>query len=118
VNAARNKLFALVISPLLLEEYIEVVHRPHIAEKYKKITERADAIVNFLRMNAILVAGTPTERIVPDDPNDDVVIACAIEGDADYIVSGDSHLTNLGKYRSIKILTPKEFVTHVLKKCD
>jgi predicted nucleic acid-binding protein len=41
--------------------------------------------------------------VIVADPKDDAVIACAIGGNADYIISGDRHLLTLGQYRSIPI---------------
>lgn len=48
--------------------------------------------------------------IVKDDPTDDKYVVCAIEGDADFIISGDKHLLNLGSYKNIRILTVREFL--------
>jgi len=46
---------------------------------------------------------------IEKDPADDEFIIAAIEGQADYIVSGNQHLLALGSYEKIKIVTPKEF---------
>ena len=45
-------------------------------------------------------------RVVPDDADNDHVIACAVAARADIIVSGDKHLLNLREYRGIRIVTP------------
>jgi len=37
-------------------------------------------------------------------------LACALAAKAEYIVSGDKHLLNLGSYKSISIVTVKEFL--------
>jgi predicted nucleic acid-binding protein len=39
-----------------------------------------------------------------------MVLECAVEGEADYIISGDRHLLSLKEYKGIKILIAKEFV--------
>ncbi len=44
------------------------------------------------------------------DPGDDLVIACAIVGHADVIVSGDRDLLTLGQVGRIPILTAAEFL--------
>jgi hypothetical protein len=51
---------------------------------------------------------------VPEDPKDNAILGCAKDGQADYIVSGDPHLRQLGTFESIKIVTPNEFL-NVLK---
>lgn len=49
-------------------------------------------------------------RAVPDDPDDDMFIECAIVGGASIIVSGDAHLLNLVEFRGIRILNPGDFL--------
>ena len=47
---------------------------------------------------------------VKEDPEDNKFIACAIEGKADYIVSGDGHLLNLKHYKGIQIVDANSFL--------
>jgi hypothetical protein len=42
--------------------------------------------------------------------DDDEIIACALEAEADYIITGDPHLLNLKEYRGIRIVTPRAFL--------
>ena len=50
------------------------------------------------------------DDVVMEDPSDNVFINLAIDGKADIIVSGDSHLLRLKKYKGIEILTITEFL--------
>jgi len=50
---------------------------------------------------------------VDDDPSDDEILACAVEAEADYLVSGDSHLIELGVYDGIDIVEPAEFIREI-----
>ncbi|MBP5091411.1 MAG: putative toxin-antitoxin system toxin component, PIN family [Bacilli bacterium] len=45
------------------------------------------------------------------DPDDDKFLACAIDGAAYYVVSGDSDLVSLREFRGIKIVTASEFLS-------
>jgi uncharacterized protein len=47
---------------------------------------------------------------VPDDADDDMVVECAIVGNATHIVTGDKHFLTLGKYQDIEIVKVTEFV--------
>ncbi len=104
----------LVVSPYLLAEYLAVVQRPHIAKKYTNLRDRLDIIRRFIQANAISVSPSPINPVIPDDPEDDAILACALEAEAQYIVSGDEHLLQLGKFHGIKILSPRDFVVNVL----
>lgn len=48
--------------------------------------------------------------IVADDPDDNKFIACALEGQADYIVSEDKDLHRVGHYRSIQVVGKQSFL--------
>ena len=50
------------------------------------------------------------EPTVASDPDDDVVIATATAGRADYIVSGDRHLLEIGEHGGIRIVRPATFL--------
>ncbi len=101
----------LAISPPLLEEFKDVAHRPRIQQKYN--LSDAD-IANYfaaLRTYAIVVPGTITVEVVPDDPADNFVIACAVEAEADVIISGDQHLLSLTSYKGIPIIKAADFLS-------
>ena len=42
--------------------------------------------------------------------DDDLFLEVALEAGADYIVSGDPHLTDLGVFRDIDIISPSDFL--------
>jgi predicted nucleic acid-binding protein len=79
-------------------------------QKYPELGIHADTLLDYLRANAVLVSGIPTQAVIADDPDDDYVIACAIDGEADYIISGDRHLLELESLNKILIVSPREFV--------
>jgi uncharacterized protein len=54
---------------------------------------------------AIMVSGGIDVRLIIDkDPPDNMLLACATEGKADYIISGDHHLTNIISFEGIPLL--------------
>lgn len=115
LDAAQQKRIVLVVSSAILSEYLEAIQRPHIAKRYKRIESRIATLTRFLQDGSIVVTPQTVVRVVPSNPDDDFVIACAVDGRANYIVSGDQHFLKLGRYRGIKILSPREFVTAVLE---
>jgi putative PIN family toxin of toxin-antitoxin system len=44
------------------------------------------------------------------DPNDDMVLECAVRAGAKAIVTGDKDLLTLGEYEGIRIVTPRTFL--------
>jgi len=50
------------------------------------------------------------ENIITEDPPDNIVLACAVQSNADYLVSGNLHFLNLKEYRNIKMVTPAQFL--------
>lgn len=67
-------------------------------------------IINELEKISNVVTPQQELRIIENDPDDNRILECAVEADADYIVSGDRHLLDLEKYEDIKIVTPAEFL--------
>ncbi len=52
------------------------------------------------------------------DPDDDHVIASAVAGGADAIVTGDKDLLAVGVFRNIRILTARAFLTEIAPEED
>lgn len=49
-------------------------------------------------------------KVIKEDPTDNIFLECAIEGNADYIISGDRHLLSLKNFQGIPILKVREFL--------
>jgi uncharacterized protein len=103
----------LIVSPQLIEEIERVLTYPKVKKLLKKQKtdpgEVGEAIAKALKV-AVLTPGDLTVEAVPDDPADDIVLACAVEGSADFIISGDHHLLDLKNYQGIKIVNPAGFL--------
>ena len=52
--------------------------------------------------------------VVARDPDDDMIVACALAAGAHYIVTRDKDLLSLGRYQGITVITPEAFL-HVLR---
>jgi uncharacterized protein len=107
LNQWADEDFDLVVSPLLLAELREVLSRP----KFHALIDstHVDALLTGLIEDAVMVGDPPLRPGLTPDPGDDYLVALAREADAQYIVSGDVHLTQL-VYPSPPVLTPREFL--------
>jgi len=56
-----------------------------------------------------VVPGVLHVEAVQDDPDDDAILAAAVEGEATYVVAGDQHLLRLGPFQGIPIISPEQF---------
>lgn len=103
--------FTLLVSEPILLEYDKVFSYPHINNKLRLSAEEIAKITEGFATFGELVAPKQRLRVVEADPDDDMLIECAVEGKADYLVSGNKkHLTEMKEYQGIQILTPAQFV--------
>ena len=110
LELAKEEVFKTVTAASINKEILSVLHREHIYIKYNLNEEIIDDIAAFLYEGTILVEGTHEVSKISKDPADDKFISCGVEGEADYIVSGDEHLLNLKHYRGIQIISAKNFL--------
>jgi uncharacterized protein len=96
----------LCLTEQILEEYLRVIVRLPIAPETKN---RLVAILQEKR-NIEMVNPSLHYTAIPGDPEDDKFIDCAVEAEADYIISGDAHLLQVKAFRGIPIYSPKEFL--------
>ena len=116
VNAWREGRYLLITSPPIIAEIVEVLESPRISGKYGIRPEDIEQLVELLKTDTIVVPGRAVVAgAVPQDPRDEMFLACAVDAYADYIVSGDKHLLDLHSYKNIPILTVKQFAERIEK---
>ena len=110
LTAWRAEKFHLVLSEAILEEITRVLHYPRIAKRHRWSQSEAQTFIDDLAHLAILTPGKLRLHVIEEDPADDRYVECAVEGRAEYLVSGDTHLLTLGQHESVRILKPREFL--------
>jgi hypothetical protein len=113
LEAWRQDRFLLIISEALIEEAQEKLREPRLQKNYRLTQGEIQRLLRALRKHSRLVPGRLTLRVIKEDPEDDQVIIAAVEGGADYIISGDRHLQDLGEYQGIKVLSPAQFAARL-----
>jgi putative PIN family toxin of toxin-antitoxin system len=106
----RRGAFTLLVSRELLNEYSTVMHYDRIRSRHHLSSGLIAREISLLRELAELVVVEHVPRVVIADPKDDMVIACAAAGNADYIISGDRHLLALQQHQGIDIVTVAGFL--------
>ena len=107
----------LIISPAILEEIQLVLSYPRLVRLIKKNKITMKEVYSFLEKMSKVAVITPGKLVIdaiPDDPADNKILACGLEGEADYIISGDHHLTDLKIFQGIKIINPSTFLKIIL----
>jgi putative PIN family toxin of toxin-antitoxin system len=105
IRAAEDGQFQLAISEPLIAEFREVLRR-----RFKLPEEDiADALAQLATYTE-LVHPTQTLDAVPDDPDDNRVLECAVAANSGYIVTGDNDLLQLGSYGGIRIVKVADFL--------
>lgn len=108
--AVKEGKFQLCASREILEEVKNVLRRPRLRKTYQSSAKETNEFIKAIAAAAIMTAGFAKVSVIKADPADDKYLACALEAQADYIISGDHHLLDLKSFRGIKILTPGAFL--------
>lgn len=96
--------YDLITSTEILEEFVD-----KMLNKFGFPEDRLAEQMDIIFAHFQIVPKISTVNVVRD-PKDNKVVETAIDGRANYIVSGDPDLTDLKEFRGIKILTPDEFL--------
>lgn len=111
LQAWREHAYILITSTEILKEVARVLRYPRIARKYSLREEDIKSFLNLIEHEAVILPETIKINVIKDDPDDNKILACALEAQAQYIVSGDNHLLNLRQYKDIAIVTVREFLS-------
>ena len=102
--------YRLFCAEAILEEVQRALNYPRIKRKYKLKEKEIAEHIRYIRSIATVYRSLPKVEVIEEDPEDNIILACAVEAQADYIVSGDEHLKGLETYRGIEIVPPAEFL--------
>jgi putative PIN family toxin of toxin-antitoxin system len=109
LERAINKTDELFISKEILDEIEEVIGRP----KFHAGKDEIEYYIKSIEEISNKIVPKNKIRRGSRDITDNKYIECAITAGADYIISGDTHLLELKKYRSIKIVSAKEYLESI-----
>lgn len=107
VQAWRDKRIELVVSAAILEEVERVLLYPRLQKIHKASAEEVHTFLREFAEVAVIVPGRVTVKGIARDPDDDKYLACAVEGGADYLISGDADLKDLKDYQGVRIIPPR-----------
>lgn len=106
----RHQDLEVVVSEPLLAEYQRALLYERVASRHRMASSAVAEVIEGFRQFAILVTPEETVSAIQEDPQDNLVLECALAGGAEYVVTGDSHLLKLEAFRDIQILSSNAFL--------
>jgi putative PIN family toxin of toxin-antitoxin system len=102
--------FVLLLSPdILSETWRKLLTSTRLQTRYRYTDERAHSFCRGILRICEIIREVPPLTGVVRDPTDDMVVACAVAGRANRIVTRDKDLLSIGSYQEIVMNTPEEF---------
>ena len=102
--------YVIILSPDIIKESLSVLYRPALRERFPAMAKPAELerILSLLEQAEVV---EPDQQLaVCRDPSDNKFFECAVAGGADYIVSEDRDILDVGEYEGIKTVSAEEFM--------
>jgi len=109
LTLGRTGVLQILSSQEIIDEVVSVLRR-----KFRWSPADIRPFLDEARDLCRMIPFDPAEVEFPADPADAKILACAVAGKADVIVTGDKkHLLPLKRYRGIPIVSPAEFLEQI-----
>jgi uncharacterized protein len=95
---------------LFTSEFILEETQEKLIEKFGYSAELAAEAVSVLRSRMLVVTPSELGNRICRDPDDDNILAAAVNGNCDCIITGDKDLFVLKAYEGIEIFSPRDFL--------
>lgn len=106
----RRQAFTLVLTASILAETERCLSYPRVRKRIQATDDEVRAFLHSLGILSDMVTPEADQlSVVKRDPDDDKYLAAAMEGRAEYVVTGDKDLLELEMYSGVSIVTPIQF---------
>ena len=111
IDAAIDGRVELVLADPVLDELARVLS-VKLGFEPTRVREIDTFLTDLAHERVARPAGSP--EAVTGDPDDDVVLACAVVAGVDVLVSGDRrHMLTIGEHRGVRIVTPQTLLAEL-----
>jgi len=102
--------YVIVLSPDIITEIITVLYRPALRQRFPQIASppQLDRVLRLFEQAEVV---EPSEEVsVCRDPSDDKFFACALAGQAQFIVTEDNDILAISEYRGVRAILAAAFI--------
>ena len=101
-----NGLDELFITDDILTEIVSVMSR----DKFASNIDEIEAYIKIIESYSIKLSAKNVLQNVSRDKDDNKILQCAMDGNADFIITGDKDLLVLQEFKEIKIVKPSDYL--------
>lgn len=84
--------------------------RPAILDLLKKTADEVNEFIKLFLQKTFITEGKVKSDVLKNDPDDNIVLSAALEGQATYLVTGNTKHFPFEEYQGVKIVKPQQFV--------
>jgi putative PIN family toxin of toxin-antitoxin system len=110
LDQAAGRFLGMLAEAIVAETARVLLERSHIRQRYPYTDADVQTYLQGLRQAAVLVSTLPPLAGTVRDPNDDMILACAVAASTSHVVTRDPDLLSLDTYEGIAIVTPEAFL--------
>jgi putative PIN family toxin of toxin-antitoxin system len=110
LQAAMDERCTCILADSIGEETTRRLLDPRLQRRYAYSASDVSAYAALLRSAFMHVTDLPSLTGIVRDPNDDMILACAVAAAAAYVVTRDQDLLSLTSYEGITMITPEAFL--------
>ena len=109
-QAKAGRITGAVAEEILAETARVLLTAERIRQRYPYTDADVQDYLQSIRQAALIVSDLPPVSGIVRDPNDDIILACAVAAEASHVVTRDDDLLSLGSYERVAIVTPEAFL--------
>jgi putative PIN family toxin of toxin-antitoxin system len=108
--------FELLISLPILDEIERTLNKPYFRERLSR--GQIIAALELLQREAHVISISTTVHGAATHPEDDLILATAVSGNSDFLVTGDAQLLRLGEFQQVVICSSSAFLALLERTTD
>jgi uncharacterized protein len=110
-QAKAGRITGVVAEDILAETARVLLTAERIRQRYPYTDADVQGYLQSIRQAALIASDLPPVSGIMRDPNDDIILACAVAAEASHVVTRDDDLLSIGTYEGVTIVSPETLLT-------